>query len=294
MIHEDIVATCWTTAGAARPADPNEASDIPALERVAAAAAAGCTGLGFVLADLEVVRDTIGFAALREAALGLGIEHIEVELVNDWWKDPEDSPWRSSWQLLLDAAVALRSPFIKIGPPPGDPVPSLAPLLGPLRALADEAAAAGTAVALEPLPFAGIESIPRGAELIRAARHPAAGLIVDFWHVFRAGTGLEELAASLEPAMILGVEIDDADAESEPGRTLFEDTRDNRRYPGEGAQDVVGFVRTLAELGFAGPWGIEMLSEEHRALPLSAGLERAVSSTRRCLRAAASVTHSHH
>jgi sugar phosphate isomerase/epimerase len=285
MIRPDIVATCWTIAGTARPGDPSEASPIPATERVSAAAAAGCTGLGLVLADLEIVRDTIGFDALREHARSEGIAHLEVELVTDWWLDP-DAAWHRDAELLFEAASVLGSPFVKIGPPPGEALPSLEPLVAPLRRLADEADRAGTRLALEPLPFAGIESLPRGAELIRAAGHGGVGLIVDYWHVFRAGTSLPELAASLEPAMVLGVEIDDADAHPEPGRSLFEDTRDNRRYPGEGDQDVVGFVRTMSDLGFEGPWGVEILSREHRELSLDEGLARAVRRTRECLEAA--------
>lgn len=289
MIRNDIVATCWTTAGNVRPGDPSEASAIPVAERVSAAAEAGCMGLGLVLDDLEIVRDTIGFDALREHAHSQGIEHLEVELVTDWWLD-RDAAWHRDAELLFDAASALGSPFVKIGPPSGQALPSVDPLVAPLRRLADEAVRAGTRLALEPLPFAGVESLPRGAELIRAAGHEGAGLIVDFWHVFRAGTSLPELAASLEPAMVLGVEIDDADADPEPGRTLFEDTRDNRRYPGEGDQDVVGFIRTMADLGFEGPWGVEILSREHRRLPLDEGLARAVRRTRECLAAAARTT----
>lgn len=135
---------------------------------------------------------------------------------------------------------------------------------------------------MEPLPFAGIESIPRGAELMALVDHEAAGLVVDFWHVFRAGTSLAELASVLDPRTILAVEIDDAYDAVAGGATLFEDTRDHRCYPGEGDQDVVGFLRTLWDLGFTGPWGVEILSTEHRAAPLEEGLERAVRTTRDC------------
>lgn len=183
--------------------------------------------------------------------------------------------------MLLDAAEALHAPWIKAGSMFGRAAKDLTPFVGPFRRLADEAAARGTRVALEPLPFAVIGSIPQGADLVRLTDHEAAGLCIDYWHVFRAGTSLAELEASVDPSMIFAVELDDADAE--PRGTLFEDTRNHRRYPGEGAQDVVGFVRTTEKLGYHGPWGVEIISDEHRAVPLAEGLARARNATLACL-----------
>ena len=45
-----------------------------------------------------------------------------------------------------------------------------------------------------------------GAEIVTAAAHPAAGLLVDAWHVFRADTSLDQLRTALQPEMIFGVE----------------------------------------------------------------------------------------
>lgn len=285
-ISHDLVATCWTTAGTARPGEPSERSPFSARERISAAADAGFVGLGFVVDDLEVVRDTIGFDALRQHADRVGIRHVEVELVQDWWRDPDETPWRARWDVLRDAARALHSPVVKIAPPPAPAVRSLTPYVEPFRRLADEAAVIGTRLALEPLPFAGIETMPRGSELARLVDHPFAGLAVDFWHVFRAGTSLDELRRTLDVTTVFAVELNDADAEPEPGRTLFEDTRDNRRYLGEGAQDVVGFLRTMTDLGWSGPWGVEILSEAHRAKPLTEALDTARDTTLRSIRLA--------
>ncbi|GAB3276393.1 hypothetical protein GCM10027449_15670 [Sinomonas notoginsengisoli] len=60
------------------------------------------------------------------------------------------------------------------------------------------------------------------------------------------------------PQMVFGVELSDADAE--PRGTLFEDTRDNRRYPGQGERDVAGFITSMRRLGWEGSRGVEMLS----------------------------------
>jgi sugar phosphate isomerase/epimerase len=284
QISRDLVATCWTSAGDVLPGAESERSRYFALDRVGVAADNGFMGLGFVHDDLVSVRDGVGFDALKRFADRAGIRHLEVELAGDWWLDPQTTPWRAKWELLLEAAKALNSPFIKIGTAFGAAAGSVEPFVDPLRRLADEAAAIGTRVALEPLPFALIASMPQGAELMRAADHEHAGLVVDYWHVFRAGTSLDELEKTLSADIVFGVELDDADAEPEPGRSLFEDTRDNRRYPGEGAFDVVGFIRTMARIGFDGPWGVEMLSNEHRALPLGEALHRAYRAGLWCVR----------
>lgn len=273
MTSRDLVATCWTSAGRVKPLDDPEISDRSALDRVNAVADSGWQGMGFVHGDLEVVRDTIGFDALVRAARSRGLDHLEVELASDWWLDPASVPWQPRWEMLLDAAEALGAAWIKVGTSFGGPAPDLSIFVEPLRRLADEASARGTRIALEPLPFSLIESMPRGAELMRLVDHEAAGLCVDYWHVFRAGTSLTELRETVDVSQIFGVEVSDADREVRG--TLFEDTRDNRRYPGEGAQDVIGFVRTLAEMGYEGPWGVEILSNEHRALPIEEGLARA-------------------
>ncbi|GAA4194189.1 sugar phosphate isomerase/epimerase [Microbacterium oryzae] len=263
MSADRLVATCWTSAGDAQP-QGRELSPFPILDRVRATAAAGWSGIGFGQDDLRHARDTIGFAALRAEIDDAGLSHVEVELATDWWR--EDDAWRGTWDLLLDAAHDLSAVFIKAGPGMGEPPADVTVFAAPLRRLAEEAADAGTRVALEPFPFGTIATIPQGVQAVRAADHPALGLLVDFWHVFRPGTSFAELREVLDPAILFGVEL--SDAEFEVSGTLFEDTRDNRRLIGEGAQDVVGFIRTIREIGYRGPWGVEILSAEHRRRPL--------------------------
>lgn len=247
----------------------SERSPFNALDRVRAAAATGWAGVGFVLDDLREVRNSIGYERLSAEISSAGLRHVEVELCSGWWR--EDDDWREHWNELLEAAQTLGAAFIKIGTDSAPQVDDLEPFVGPLSRLAEEAQDHGTRVALEPLPFGMIASIPQGAELIRRTDHPAAGLIVDYWHVFRADTALEELRESLTAEMVFGVEL--CDAEDEVAGTLFEDTRDNRKLIGQGVQDVAGFIATMREVGFAGPWGVEILSAEHRRRPLREALE---------------------
>ncbi|WP_222711087.1 sugar phosphate isomerase/epimerase family protein [Quadrisphaera setariae] len=270
MVAPALVASCWTSAGDALPAGDRERSPLPLAERVRAIADTGWVGLGLLHADLDGL-SAEGLADLADLVRSEGLAHVEVELLDGWWDD--DSAWRPRWGLLLAAARALGAAFVKATPPPAGHPGDLVPRL---RSLAGEAAAAGTRLALEPLPWSAVDSIPAGADLARAVDHPAFGLVVDAWHVFRAGTSMDDLAAALAPAprsVVVGVELDDADADVVG--TLFEDTRDHRRYCGEGSFDLHGFVRVLRAAGFEGPWGVEALSAEHRALSLDDALVRA-------------------
>jgi sugar phosphate isomerase/epimerase len=132
------------------------------------------------------------------------------------------------------------------------------------------------------MPFSMVGTVPAAADLMRKVDMPGCGLVVDYWHVFRAGTTLDELASSLDAHQIFGVELNDADAEIRG--SLFEDTRDNRRLCGQGDQDVAGFIKTMISVGFDGPWGVEILSKEHRALPVQKALRVAYDTTLACFK----------
>lgn len=278
MTEPRLVATAWTSAGATSPARPPSISPVPIAERIAAIADAGFVGFGLANDDLAVIRDTIGFQGLRDLADERGLHHIEIELIERWWI-PRGEPGNTHHirDLLFEAVEALAPPFIKIGSEQGQRVADYRMMIEPLRELAQRAADHGTRVAIEPMPFSAVATVPLGAEIIAATGHPAAGLVVDAWHVFRAGTSLDELAATLTPEMILGVELNDA--APEVVGTLFEDTVDRRLLCGDGSFDLPGLVKVLRGFGFDGPWGVEILSIDHRALPPRQALKLAAEST---------------
>ena len=131
--------------------------------------------------------------------------------------------------------------------------------------LAEDARQAGTRVGLEFLPWSNIRTVHDGLRLVGEAGHDAGGLIIDVWHTERAGTPPAELAA-VPLRHIVGVELSDADADQVG--TLFEDTANRRRLCGEGSFDLQGCIRALRAAGWTGPWGVEILSEAFRRLPV--------------------------
>ncbi|MGE0216936.1 sugar phosphate isomerase/epimerase family protein [Mycolicibacterium sp.] len=282
MKTPELVATAWTSAGDTSPMLTPAVSPVPVDERVRAIADAGYVGFGLVADDLVAVRDSIGFAALRKMAAEHGLRHIEIELLERWWV-PRGEPGNThaTRELLFEAAGVLTPAFIKIGSENGAPTTDLDALAAPLRRLAEEAAAHGTRVAIETMPFSAIATVPMGARLLRATAHPAAGLLVDAWHVFRAGTTLAELDAALPGEYVFGVELDDADPHIVG--TLFEDTVERRRLCGQGSFDLPGLVQVLRDKGFDGPWGVEILSESFRRLPVAEALQVAARTARKVL-----------
>ena len=276
----ELVASCWTSAGSVAPLENPETSPVPIADRIEAIAATGWSGFGLAHDDLAAARATLGFPALRGLIDGAGLRYVEVELLTDWWDEDLAPRWRPQFDLLLDAAEILGARFIKVGTAMGDPLNNLDFLVEPLRRLTAEAALRGSRIALEPMPFSMVGSVPVAADLMRKVDMPGCGLVVDYWHVFRAGTTLDELSASLTADQIFGVELNDAAAEVRG--TLFEDTRDNRRLCGQGDQDVTGFIQALEFLGFKGPWGVEILSDEHRALPVKEALRVAHATALAC------------
>ncbi|CAN7534727.1 sugar phosphate isomerase/epimerase family protein [Mycolicibacterium frederiksbergense] len=277
MSTPQLVATAWTSAGDVSPMHNPATSPVPIADRLVAIAEAGFTGFGLIADDLIAIRESIGFAALRDMAAEAALTHIEIELIERWWI-PRGRLGHSYdvRDLLFEAADILCPAFIKIGSEQAARTGDLLDVVAPLRELGAQAEAHGTRIAIEPMPFSIIDTVPAGAALARAAAHPAVGLLIDAWHVFRAGTTIGDLARALTPEIIFGVELDDA-ADEVVG-TLFEDTVHNRLLCGDGSFDLVGLIELLRYFGFRGPWGVEILSSEFRQLPVAHALKLAAES----------------
>jgi sugar phosphate isomerase/epimerase len=58
-----------------------------------------------------------------------------------------------------------------------------------------------------------------------------------------------------------------------------DETINHRRLPGEGEFDVAAYVDVCRDMGYPGPWGVEVLSEELRNLPMEEIFKRAYETT---------------
>ena len=235
----------------------------------------GCSFRGFGIAapDLAVVRDTIGYPALAQLLDENGLHHVEVEYLQDWWTRGERR--RASdevREMLFEAAAEFGADHVKVGLGGPDDDRDEDRFADEFDRLATESHAHGTRIGFEPPAGSMMPTIAPAVDLVRTVANPAGGLLVDIWHIFRSGTGYDELVEVLPPEYVFAVEL--SDGRAEPVGTLYDDTFDNRLPPGEGDFDVAGFVRALDSLSFNGPWGLEVMSTELRSLPVEVATKR--------------------
>ncbi|MCU1616875.1 MAG: hypothetical protein JWO98_4415 [Frankiales bacterium] len=76
---DELLATCWTTAGDAAPSRRDRRSPVPPRERIEAAAAAGFTGFGVLAVYLAVAERAHGLPGIRAMLADNGIVQLELE-----------------------------------------------------------------------------------------------------------------------------------------------------------------------------------------------------------------------
>jgi sugar phosphate isomerase/epimerase len=150
------------------------------------------------------------------------------------------------------------------------------PLAESFAALCRDAAHHGTKIGFELMPFSMIRTLDEALTMIRNAGQPNGGIAFDMWHMAKLGIPYDEIAR-VPREYVISVELNDGTFQAP--WSLHEDTINHRRLCGEGEFDVKGFVKCLQKVGYKGPWGIEVLSEELRKQPLEQVAPRAHATT---------------
>lgn len=276
-----LLATCWSSAGDTASDRADKRSPLPLRERVEAAAAAGFTGFGLLSADLPAAEETYGLSEIRSMLADNGMVTLELEDIPRWWDDgPAKDESDRVRHSVLRAAEALGARHLKVTPD-GDAAPwDRGHWAAKFAELAAQAEGVGARLGIEFLPWANVASLADGLRLVEDAGHPAGGVVIDVWHIARAGTPISDLAA-VPLERIVGVELNDADADVVG--TLVQDTVHRRRLCGEGAFDLHGMITAVRTAGWTGPWGVEILSDDYVHLPVTTALDRAASTARTVL-----------
>ena len=262
-----LTATCWTTAGSAGPLIGNDHSEFGLIDRISAAAEAGYTGFGLLLEDLQVAEKADGWSQVRDHLRAVGIEHVEIEMLNDWFRaGPARRKSDEDRVYLLRAARFFRPRHVKVGGSIDREPLDVAIVGDALASVCDDFAEAGCAVAFEIMPHGNVNTIEKGVAVIDRANRPNAGLMLDLWHMTRSPSSIDEIAA-LPGRYVVGAELDDGPADPVSNDLLYETLHD-RNLTGEGEMDVKGFIAAVRATGFSGPWGVEIISDEHRARSL--------------------------
>jgi len=265
----------WTIAGDVCPGTANHVSPFPLADRIKAAAQAGYTGIGLWHGDLAGLQ-LPDIAACLQAH---GMTTIEVEHLGDWFASGAARAASDTVRAeLFAAAAALGARQIKVVPPFGNSGYGMAHLAAEFAALCQQAATQNLMVALEMIPFSDIPTLEAALDLVHLAACPNGGLLMDVWHFHRSRGRLEALAR-VPRGFLLAAEL--CDAEAAPQGSLFEDSMHCRRFCGDGALDIRGFIAAMDKAGYAGPYSVEILSDELRQMPLKKAAQRSYDTARK-------------
>jgi len=241
-------------------------------ERAAAAAAAGFDGLALRCDQWQSMQDS-----------GWGPVRVRELLADHRLRVSEIEPVRFLRDDLLQAACEMIEAFgasrVQVTPPlDGGPMDATAVA----RWLAHAAARLAPAcLAIEFLPPTPVPDAAAAQGLIDAAGGPPnLGLCVDSWHVFRGG-GLASLRG-IDPRRVFTLQINDGPLQPTLG-DYIEDCLRFRQPCGEGAFDLVGFLRALPPTA---PVNIEVISETLDRRPPREVAAMLMASTRDCLASA--------
>lgn len=276
-----MLATFWTLAGPKRPGPHPSVSPWPATERIRAAGAAGFGGFGFMDEDLAHWLAEEGAAAIAGAVTGAGITDGEIELKGAWWSDDDALFARYADHLAVASGFGFTvAKVFAIAP---EPIADEAFVRG-LTRLGELAGRHGVRVGLEFVPFSRVPSLADALRIVTAVDAAPVGLTLDSWHVVRSGTDLRAIAA-LPGDLVVRVELNDASAAPRHPDAAT-DSIDHRVPIGQGDFPITEFVAAVLQTGYRGQFGVEILGERQRGLPLAEAARESFETTAAAVAAA--------
>jgi sugar phosphate isomerase/epimerase len=280
MGENELLALYWTVAGPAEVHAGREWSTFDWRDRCTEAANIGFKGLGLWHADIEHQLETRTLEEMKAIFDDAGLTYLQVEFLADFFVaagTPERAESDERRKLLFDTAAAFDAHHIKVGNIPGTPC-ELGKLTEAFAELCEDAARHTSAkVVYEFMPFdVNVNTLDAALAVVEGAGAPNGGLAIDTWHMAKLGISPADLRR-IPPEYLVWVELSDGQIENMPD--LIDETVNHRRLPGEGEFDIPGYIDVCREIGFEGPWGVEVLSEELRSLPIEEEFKRAYDTT---------------
>jgi sugar phosphate isomerase/epimerase len=280
MGETELIALYWTVSGPVQVHTGREWSLFDWRDRCANAARVGFTGLGLWHADISHQLETGSLSEMYSIFSDAGLRDLEVEFLADFFV-PAGEPARAESdavrRLLFDTAATFDAHHIKVGNIHGTPC-ELERLTEEFAALCEDAAENTDArIVYEFMPFdVNVNTLDAALSVVEGAGAPNGGLAIDTWHMAKLGIVPEQLMR-VPTEYLSWVELSDG---------MFENLHDpidevinHRQLPGEGEFDIPGYIEALREAGYPGPWGVEVLSEELRNLPIEEEFDRAYETT---------------
>lgn len=246
--------------------------------RVEACAAAGYTGMCLHFRDYSEQRQAgFGDAEMRQILKRNGMKHVSVEFLSDWFMDGEvGEVARRNEICAFEAANAFGAKVLNVGPDLGGRGIAMEVMRERFAALCARAAQHDIEIALELVAWGNVRDVDIALRLIEGI--PNAGLVIDAWHIFRAGVPLGDLKR-IPADRVLCVQVNDAGAE--PSGALAADTM-NRKLCGLGAFNLNAFIGTLDGMGIQVPLSVEIISPQQSERELQDAAAVSLLSARRC------------
>ncbi len=281
MDAPEFIASYWTLAGNVVPLGPpaQEASAHDLRERLKVAAKAEYSGIGLMHSDLMNIRRNYDYSEIRSMLDEHGMKYLEIEFLVGWIADGAEL--EASEVILgdmLEAAEHLNVRHLKVGPDMNATTWPIERMVERFAGLCDRAATAGTSIALELMPWSNVTDLETASAIVAGAGRSNGGLLLDIWHIARGGIPYSAIT-EIPRGLVHYVELNDADTEVRG--TLLEDTLNHRKFCGDGELKVAEFLDALADQGYDGPFGIEILSEQQRARPFADVANDAIKTTKR-------------
>jgi sugar phosphate isomerase/epimerase len=265
----ELMGAYWTTAGPVEVHLGREWSLFDFADRCSEAAKVGFSGIGLWHSDVEHILDHRNLREMKQVWNDNGLRHLELEFIQEWFLDEGDERRKESdktRELLFDAASVMDAHHIKVGNIPGTPceLSKVTERYGEL--CADAANHTSARILYEFMPFdVNVNSLDTALEVVEGAGAENGGVVIDTWHMSKLGIAPDDLRRI--PLEYLGwIELSDGQFENMEDRV--DETVNHRKLPGEGEFDIRGYVEAGLEMGYPGPWGVEVLSEELRSLPM--------------------------
>jgi sugar phosphate isomerase/epimerase len=275
-LDPELLGLYWTVSGPVEVHGGREWSLFDFGARCEHAARVGMSGIGIWHADLEHQLESRSLEEIKKDLDDNGLRYVELEFINDWFLDPGDerrSDSDATRKLLWEAAAALDVHHIKVGNIFGNPA-ELAVVAERFAELCSDAAEHHDAkIVYEFMPFdVNVNRVESVMQVVNAAETDNAGIAIDTWHMSKLGIAPEELRA-IPLERLSWIEL--SDGQRQNMEDMVVETTQHRRLPGEGEFDIPGYIEVALAMGYEGPWGVEVLSDELRELPIEQIFDRA-------------------
>ena len=280
MGEVELVALYWTVSGPVQVHFGREWSTFDWRDRCAHAARVGFSGLGLWHADVAHQLETRTLSEMKAIFDDAGLRHLEVEFLADFFAEP-GSPERAASDTLrrqlFQTAATFDAHHIKVGNIPGTPC-ELSRLTEEFAELCEDAAQHTDAkIAYEFMPFdVNVNTLDDALALVTDADAANGGLAIDTWHMSKLDIPPDALER-IPTEYLTWVEL--SDGQFQNMEDAIDEVINHRKLPGEGEFDIPGYVEALRAAGYEQPWGVEVLSEELRNLPIEQEFERAYETT---------------